>query len=97
MQEWKAGLFDVQDEGSQLAALLCDARPGMQVADICAGAGGKSLVMAAKMENKGRILALDPDAERLEKSGERLMPMPSFLKRSSMNLKSQSLATNSSA
>ena len=72
LQEWKAGLFDVQDEGSQLAALLCDARPGMQVADICAGAGGKSLVMAAKMENKGRILALDPDAERLEKSGERL-------------------------
>jgi 16S rRNA (cytosine967-C5)-methyltransferase len=51
---------------------LCDARPGMQVADICAGAGGKSLVMAAKMENKGRILAIDPSAERLEKSGERL-------------------------
>jgi 16S rRNA (cytosine967-C5)-methyltransferase len=72
LQEWKTGLFDVQDEGSQLAALLCDARPGMQVADICAGAGGKSLVMAAKMENKGRILALDPDAERLGKSGERL-------------------------
>ena len=72
LQEWKAGLFDIQDEGSQLAALLCDARPGMQVADICAGAGGKSLVMAAKMQNKGRILAIDPSTERLEKSGERL-------------------------
>ena len=55
LPEWKAGLFDVQDEGSQLAAMLCDARPGMQVADICAGAGGKSLVMAANMQNKGRI------------------------------------------
>ena len=72
LPEWKAGLFDVQDEGSQLAALLCDARPSMQVADICAGAGGKSLVMAANMRNKGRILALDPNAKRLEQCGERL-------------------------
>lgn len=70
--EWKKGLFDVQDEGSQIAALLCDARPGMQVADMCAGAGGKSLVMAAQMENRGRILALDSNAERLERSGERI-------------------------
>ena len=44
----------------------------MQVADICAGAGGKSLVMAANMRNKGRILALDPNAKRLEQCGERL-------------------------
>lgn len=72
LPEWKAGLFDVQDEGSQLAALLCDARPGMQIADICAGAAGKSLVMAANMQNKGRILALDPNAQRLEQGGERL-------------------------
>ena len=72
LPEWKAGLFDVQDEGSQLAAMLCDARPGMQVADICAGAGGKSLVMAANMQNKGRILALDPNVERLEQAGKRL-------------------------
>ena len=47
------------------------ARPGMQVADICAGAGGKSLVMAANMQNKGRILALDPNAKRLEQGGKR--------------------------
>ena len=72
LPEWKAGLFEVQDEGSQLAAMLCDARPGMQIADICAGAGGKSLVMAANMQNKGRILALDPNIERLEQCGKRL-------------------------
>ncbi len=72
LPEWKAGLFEVQDEGSQLAAMLCDARPGMQIADICAGAGGKSLMMAANMENKGRILALDSNVKRLERCGERL-------------------------
>ena len=72
LPEWKAGLFDVQDEGSQIVAMLCDARPGMQVADIGAGACGKSLLMAANMQNKGRILALDTDAERLKKGGERL-------------------------
>ena len=72
LQDWKKGLFEIQDEGSQLASLLCDARPGMQVADMCAGAGGKSLVMAAMMQNKGRILALDTAAERLERGGERL-------------------------
>ena len=72
LQEWKKGQFDIQDEGSQIAALLCDARPGMQVADICAGAGGKSLVMAARMQNKGRVLAIDNSAERLERGGVRL-------------------------
>ena len=72
LQDWKKGLFDIQDEGSQLASLLCDARPGMQIADMCAGAGGKSLLMAAMMQNKGRILALDTSAERLERGGERL-------------------------
>jgi len=72
LQDWKKGLFEIQDEGSQLASLLCDARPGMQVADICSGAGGKALVMAAMMQNKGRILALDTVAERLERGGERL-------------------------
>ena len=72
LQDWKKGLFDIQDEGSQLASLLCDARPGMQVVDMCAGAGGKSLLMAAMMQNKGRILALDTSAERLKRGGERL-------------------------
>jgi 16S rRNA (cytosine967-C5)-methyltransferase len=72
LPEWKAGLFDVQDQGAQVSALLCDARPGMQVADVCSGAAGKALVMAAAMNNKGRILALDTNGERLEKGGARL-------------------------
>lgn len=72
LQEFKKGLFEIQDEGSQIAALLCDARPGMQVVDMCAGAGGKSLVMGAQMENRGRILALDSNAERLERGGARI-------------------------
>ena len=71
-QEFRNGLFEIQDEASQIAALLCDARPGMQVADVCAGAAGKSLVMAAAMENRGRIVALDNDAERLERGAVRI-------------------------
>ena len=70
--EFRNGLFEIQDEASQIAALLCDARPGMQVADICAGAAGKSLVMAAAMENRGRIVALDTDPERLERGAARI-------------------------
>jgi len=70
--EFRNGLFEIQDEASQIAALLCDARPGMQVADICAGAAGKSLVMAAMMENRGRIVALDTDPERLERGAARI-------------------------
>jgi 16S rRNA (cytosine967-C5)-methyltransferase len=70
--EFREGFFEIQDEGSQITALLCDARPGMQVADICAGAAGKSLVMAAEMENRGRIVALDSDAERLERGAVRI-------------------------
>ena len=59
------GLVEVQDEGSQLAALLAGAKPGMQVLDLCAGAGGKTLALAAAMENQGQIYAADPDARRL--------------------------------
>ena len=55
------GLVEVQDEGSQLAALLAEAKPGMQVLDLCAGAGGKTLALAATMENQGQIYAADPD------------------------------------
>ena len=72
LAEFRSGLFEIQDEGSQIAALLCDAQPGMQVADICAGAAGKSLVMAAAMQNRGRIVALDTDAERLERGAARI-------------------------
>lgn len=62
---FKAGLVEVQDEGSQLLSLLCDARPGETVIDFCAGGGGKALALAAAMENKGRVIACDVDAKRL--------------------------------
>jgi len=66
------GWFEVQDEGSQLAALLTGARAGQQVADICAGAGGKTLALAAQMQNKGQIHAYDSDKLRLRPIFERL-------------------------
>ncbi len=59
------GLVEIQDEGSQLAALLAGAKPGEQVVDLCAGGGGKTLAMAALMENKGQIYATDTDKRRL--------------------------------
>jgi 16S rRNA (cytosine967-C5)-methyltransferase len=59
------GWFEVQDEGSQLAAAFCDVKPGMQVADVCAGGGGKTLALAAAMQNKGQIFAHDIDGRRL--------------------------------
>jgi len=59
------GLIEIQDEGSQLAALLAGARPGEQVVDLCAGAGGKTLALAAAMENKGQLYATDDDKRRL--------------------------------
>ncbi|MBO6560801.1 MAG: RsmB/NOP family class I SAM-dependent RNA methyltransferase [Nisaea sp.] len=68
---FKEGLIEVQDEGAQIAALLLGAAPGMQIADYCAGAGGKTLVMAGLMENKGRVLALDTSKGRLERCGVR--------------------------
>ncbi len=66
------GLVEVQDEGSQLAALLAEARPGMQVLDLCAGAGGKTLAMAAAMDNHGQIYATDADGRRLTPIFDRL-------------------------
>src|SRR5437868_4659350 len=56
---------EVQDEGSQLAALLAGAKVGEQVVDLCAGAGGKTLALAATMENHGQIYATDFDKRRL--------------------------------
>ncbi|MGO9547678.1 MAG: RsmB/NOP family class I SAM-dependent RNA methyltransferase [Rhodomicrobium sp.] len=66
------GWFEVQDEGSQIAALLAGAGPRLQVADICAGAGGKTLAMAAQMHNTGQIYAYDADALRFRPIFERL-------------------------
>ena len=66
------GLIEVQDEGSQLAALLVDAKPGHRVVDFCAGAGGKTLAIAAAMKNKGKIVACDTLKGRVERAGDRL-------------------------
>ena len=66
------GWFEVQDEASQLAALLTGAKPGEQVGDMCAGAGGKTLALAAMMTNKGQIFAHDSDRHRLRPIFERL-------------------------
>jgi 16S rRNA (cytosine967-C5)-methyltransferase len=68
---FRAGGFEIQDEGSQLIALACAARPGFTVVDACAGAGGKSLALAAEMRNKGSLHALDSDGERLEEARRR--------------------------
>jgi len=59
------GLVEVQDEGSQLAALFAGARPGQLVIDLCAGAGGKTLALAAAMAGQGRLYASDDDKRRL--------------------------------
>jgi 16S rRNA (cytosine967-C5)-methyltransferase len=66
------GLIEVQDEGSQLAALLSAAKPGEQVIDLCAGAGGKTLALAAMMGGKGRLIATDSDKRQLVPIHERL-------------------------
>ena len=66
------GWFEVQDQGSQIAALLVDARPDHVVLDLCAGAGGKTLALAAAMKGEGRILAHDTDKTRLRPIFERL-------------------------
>jgi 16S rRNA (cytosine967-C5)-methyltransferase len=70
--EFIKGLFEVQDEGSQLAALIAGASPGEQVIDLCAGAGGKTLALSAMMENQGQIYASDSDLRRLSPIHDRL-------------------------
>ena len=67
------GLFEVQDAASQIAALMSGAAPGESIADVCAGAGGKTLALAAMMQNKGKIIAHDHDRRRLRLIFERLM------------------------
>ncbi len=71
LEAFQAGGFEIQDEGSQLIALACGARPGWTVVDACAGAGGKSLALAAEMRNKGSLHALDTDADRLDDARRR--------------------------
>jgi 16S rRNA (cytosine967-C5)-methyltransferase len=69
---FKNGAIEVQDEGSQIAALLADARPGMRVVDFCAGAGGKTLALAAAMKNRGHLVAADVAEKRLARATQRL-------------------------
>lgn len=69
---FKDGLFEVQDEGSQILALLTGAKPGDMVVDYCAGAGGKTLALAAMMENKGRLVACDVEDYKLAETKKRI-------------------------
>jgi 16S rRNA (cytosine967-C5)-methyltransferase len=71
-EDFIKGAIEVQDEGSQLAALLSGAKPGEQVIDLCAGAGGKTLALAAMMQGKGRLIATDHDKRQLAPIHERL-------------------------
>jgi 16S rRNA (cytosine967-C5)-methyltransferase len=64
-QQFKDGLFEVQDAGSQAIAPFLQVQPGMRVIDACAGGGGKTLHLAALMENRGRIIAMDTEAWKL--------------------------------
>jgi 16S rRNA (cytosine967-C5)-methyltransferase len=66
IRAFKEGMLELQDEGSQLVALMGAARPGQLVIDACAGGGGKSLALAAEMRNKGEIWALDASERRLK-------------------------------
>lgn len=72
LQAFRDGRFEVQDEGSQLLALVADPKPGSKVVDACAGAGGKALAMACTMKNKGEIFALDVHTYRLEELQKRV-------------------------
>lgn len=69
---FRSGLVEIQDEGSQIVALLVGAAPGMRVADLCAGAGGKTLALAMTMRNQGRIVAADVSETRLQAAVRRL-------------------------
>src|SRR4051812_28803161 len=71
-EDFIKGAVEVQDEGSQLAALFSGAKPGEQVIDLCAGAGGKTLALAAMMQGKGRLIATDQDKRQLAPIHERL-------------------------
>ena len=70
--EFQEGLFELQDEGSQLLGLMTEAQPKQKVMDFCAGAGGKTLELAALMQNTGALYACDISAGRLERLKPRL-------------------------
>ncbi len=76
---YREGMIEIQDEGSQIASLLVDAKPGHKVVDFCAGAGGKTLAIAGAMGNTGRIIACDTSERRLARAGDRLKRAGSFI------------------
>ncbi|MGX7952344.1 RsmB/NOP family class I SAM-dependent RNA methyltransferase [Tsuneonella sp. HG249] len=74
IEQWEAfrdGLIEVQDAGSQLACHAVGAKPGELIIDLCAGAGGKTLALAAEMENGGALVAADTDRQRLSRLSPR--------------------------
>ena len=70
-EAWDAGLIDVQDAGSQVIAQVCKAEPGMTVVDLCAGAGGKTLALAADMAGVGHLIATDTNRDRIQRLPQR--------------------------
>ena len=64
-ESYQTGAVEIQDEGSQIVSLLVDVKPGERVLDYCAGGGGKSLALAADMENQGNVYGFDIDKRRL--------------------------------
>ncbi len=72
LEAFTRGDFEVQDEGSQLLAMLVDAKRGEMVVDFCAGAGGKTLALGAAMRSTGRLYAFDTSAHRLDALKPRL-------------------------
>lgn len=71
-EEYKQGLFELQDEGSQLCALQVEAQPGQSVLDFCAGAGGKSLAIASKLKHTGQLYLYDIRSSPLQEATKRL-------------------------
>jgi 16S rRNA (cytosine967-C5)-methyltransferase len=71
LQSFQAGLFEVQDEGSQLLPLIVDPKPTAKLLDACAGAGGKTLQFSALMKNRGEIVAADVNRVRLDQLRKR--------------------------
>ena len=71
LESWQGGAFEVQDAGSQIVTLAAEAAPGQRIVDLCAGAGGKTLALAAGMANQGVLLASDTDRARLSRLAPR--------------------------
>jgi 16S rRNA (cytosine967-C5)-methyltransferase len=71
LASFREGWFEVQDEGSQILSLALRPEPGSKVIDVCAGAGGKTMHLAALMQNKGSLVAIDPEPQKLRNLHDR--------------------------